>query len=158
MAIVIRSSDYAQEWTGDFTVSNEDGSVGNMHAGFKAARDEVLRYAAQYMKNHGITGDLKIWIAGHSRGAVISNLLGASLRAEAMTRLAGHGYRIVAHVHDEVIIEAPADAKLDTVCEIMGRTPEWIRGLELRADGFERSFIGSEKRAATPGWRAARVS
>ena len=47
-----------------------------MHAGFKAARDEVLRYAAQYMKSHRITGNLKVWIAGHSRGAAISNSLG----------------------------------------------------------------------------------
>lgn len=47
-----------------------------MHAGFKAARDEVLRYAAQYMKSHRITGNLKVWIAGHRRGAAISNSLG----------------------------------------------------------------------------------
>ncbi len=76
LAIVIRSSNYTQEWTGNFTISSEDGSTGNMHAGFKAARDEVLRYAALYMKNHGITGDLKVWIAGHSRGAATSNSLG----------------------------------------------------------------------------------
>ena len=76
LGIVIRSSGYTQEWTGNFTISAEDGSAGNMHAGFKAARDEVLRYAAQYMKNHSITGDLKVWIAGHSRGAATSNSLG----------------------------------------------------------------------------------
>ena len=76
LAIVIRSSGYTQEWTGNFTINGEDGSAGNMHAGFKAARDEVLRYAALYMKNHGITGDMKVWIAGHSRGAAISNSLG----------------------------------------------------------------------------------
>lgn len=76
LAIVIRSSNYTQEWTGNFTITAEDGSGGNMHAGFKAARDEVLRYAAQYMKKHGLTGDLKVWIAGHSRGAATSNALG----------------------------------------------------------------------------------
>ena len=64
------------EWTGNFTIRDKDGSAGNMHAGFKAARDEVLRYAAQYMKSHRITGNLKVWIAGHSRGAAISNSLG----------------------------------------------------------------------------------
>lgn len=76
LAIVIRSSNYTQEWTGNFTIRDKDGSAGNMHAGFKAARDEVLRYAAQYMKSHRITGNLKVWIAGHSRGAAISNSLG----------------------------------------------------------------------------------
>lgn len=76
LAIVIRSSNYTQEWTGNFTISSEDGTTGNMHAGFKAARDEILRCAAQYMKKHHITGYLKVWIAGHSRGAATSNSLG----------------------------------------------------------------------------------
>lgn len=76
LAIVIRSSHYAEEWSGNFTITAEDGSGGNMHAGFKAARDEVLRYAAKYLKDHGITGDLKVWITGFSRGAVASNALG----------------------------------------------------------------------------------
>jgi len=76
LAIVIRSSNYTQEWTGNFTISGEGGATGNMHAGFKAARDEVLRYAAKYLKAHGISGDVKVWIAGHSRGAAISNALG----------------------------------------------------------------------------------
>ena len=44
---------------------------------------------------------------------------------------------IVAHVHDELIIEAERDADLRTVCEQMGRTPPWAEGLILRADGYE---------------------
>ena len=44
---------------------------------------------------------------------------------------------IVGHVHDELIIECRADTDLDAVCEQMGRTPEWIPELALRADGFE---------------------
>lgn len=76
LAIVIRSSNYTQEWAGNFTITGEDGSAEHMHAGFKAARDEVLRFAAKYMKDRGISGDLKVWIAGHSRGAATSNSLG----------------------------------------------------------------------------------
>ena len=49
-------------------------------------------------------------------------------------------YRIVAHVHDEVILEVPMEISLDSVCELMGRTPPWVPGLELRADGYECSF------------------
>ena len=49
-------------------------------------------------------------------------------------------YRIVAHIHDEVVLEVPMDTSLDTVCEIMGRTPPWLPGIELRADGFEAQF------------------
>lgn len=49
-------------------------------------------------------------------------------------------YRIVAHVHDEIIIEANKDVSLDSICEIMGRTPPWTKGLLLRADGYECEF------------------
>ena len=48
--------------------------------------------------------------------------------------------RIVAHIHDEVVIEAPMDMKVEEVCEKMGQTPPWIKGLPLRADGFECEF------------------
>lgn len=47
---------------------------------------------------------------------------------------------IVGHVHDELIIETPMDADLDTICKQMGRTPDWIEGLLLRADGYETAF------------------
>lgn len=49
-------------------------------------------------------------------------------------------YSIVAHVHDEVIIEADPNMSLQAVCEQMGRTPPWAKGLVLRADGFECDF------------------
>lgn len=44
--------------------------------------------------------------------------------------------RIVAHVHDELIIECPPETKLEDICERMAQTPPWIKGLYLRADGF----------------------
>ena len=47
---------------------------------------------------------------------------------------------IVAHVHDELIIECDKCASLSTVCEQMARTPPWAEGLLLRADGFDCSF------------------
>ena len=47
---------------------------------------------------------------------------------------------IVAHVHDELIIEADRRMSLSTVCEQMGRTPPWAKGLLLRADGYECDF------------------
>ena len=47
---------------------------------------------------------------------------------------------IVAHVHDEIIIEADKRMSLSAVCEQMGRTPPWAKGLLLRADGYECSF------------------
>jgi DNA polymerase bacteriophage-type len=47
---------------------------------------------------------------------------------------------IVAHVHDELIIEADPRMSLDAVCEQMGRTPPWAEGLLLRADGYVTPF------------------
>ena len=47
---------------------------------------------------------------------------------------------IVAHVHDEIIIEADRRMSVEVVCEKMGRTPPWAKGLKLRADGYECEF------------------
>lgn len=47
---------------------------------------------------------------------------------------------IVAHVHDEIIIEADRRMSLSAVCEQMGKTPPWAKGLKLRADGYECEF------------------
>lgn len=47
---------------------------------------------------------------------------------------------IVAHIHDELVIECDPRVSLPVVCEQMARTPPWAKGLLLRADGFECMF------------------
>ena len=47
---------------------------------------------------------------------------------------------IVMHIHDEVVIEAEPRMSLEAVCEQMGRTPPWAKGLLLRADGYATAF------------------
>lgn len=47
---------------------------------------------------------------------------------------------IVMHIHDEMVIEASPDMSLQAVCDQMGRTPPWAKGLQLRADGYETDF------------------
>ena len=47
---------------------------------------------------------------------------------------------IVGHIHDEIIIEADRRMSVGAVCEQMGRTPPWAKGLLLRADGYECPF------------------
>ncbi|MFK4841235.1 DNA polymerase [Lactococcus petauri] len=49
-------------------------------------------------------------------------------------------YRIVGHVHDEVIIEVAQDSKVDDICALMSQTPKWAEGLLLNADGYECNF------------------
>ena len=48
--------------------------------------------------------------------------------------------KMVMHIHDEIVIEAPPSLSLEEVCERMGQTPPWAEGLLLRADGYETKF------------------
>lgn len=78
-------------------------------------------------------------------GKIVENIVQATARdclAEAMVRLADAGYRIVMHVHDEVILDVPRDNQdaLREVSDIMGRTIPWADGLPLRADGYECDY------------------
>lgn len=47
---------------------------------------------------------------------------------------------IVMHIHDELVIEADPKISLDAICEQMGRTPPWAKGLLLRAEGYTTPF------------------
>ena len=49
-------------------------------------------------------------------------------------------YYIVGHVHDELIIECKKDVAVDSICEQMSKTPPWMPGLMLNADGYETDF------------------
>ena len=49
-------------------------------------------------------------------------------------------YNIVAHVHDEVIIEAEPRISVTEVCKQMSQVPPWAKGLLLDADGYECDF------------------
>ena len=68
----------------------------------------------------------------------IVQAISRDILAYAMNTL--RNYRIVGHVHDEVIIEVPPKVSLNIICELMGQTPPWIPGLLLRADGYECEF------------------
>lgn len=50
------------------------------------------------------------------------------------------GFRIVMHVHDEIVIEAPKDVTVDCISDLMSESPPWAKHLNLRADGFETDF------------------
>lgn len=47
---------------------------------------------------------------------------------------------IVAHVHDEVIIECDQRVSVEEICHQMSQTPSWAKGLLLDADGYECEF------------------
>ena len=68
----------------------------------------------------------------------IVQAISRDILAYAMRTLA-HTF-IVGSVHDELIIECSPDVSVEAICEQMGRTPPWISGLLLRADGYECDF------------------
>ncbi len=87
-------------------------------------------------------GSTKKWERIESYGPkFVENIVQAISRDILMyaIRTLSHCF-IVGHVHDELIIECGMDVSLDAVCEQMGRTPPWIKGLNLRADGYETMF------------------
>ena len=76
-------------------------------------------------------------------GKLVENLVQATARdilAEGLKQLEAKGYQIVFHVHDEVVIEAPKDLRVDRVNELLAIVPEWAEGLPLNAEGFETEF------------------
>lgn len=90
-------------------------------------------------------GEGKQWCRIDTYGPkLVENIVQATARdclAEAMLRIDKAGYKIVMHVHDEVVIEAPTSlGSLEEVCNIMGQPMVWAEGLPLRADGFEAIF------------------
>lgn len=87
-------------------------------------------------------GTTKKWERIESYGPkFVENIVQAISRDILMNaiRTLSHCF-ICGHVHDEVIIECSKGVSVDAICERMGRTPPWIEGLLLRADGYETTF------------------
>ncbi len=75
----------------------------------------------------------------------LTQAVGRDCLAFALDNLRRAGYRVVFHVHDEVIIELPdtqnADAALQDVMRIMSIVPPWAEGLPLNAAGWHGDFF-----------------
>lgn len=103
----------------------------------------INRYGSETVTYEGV-GTQKKWLRLESYGPkFVENIVQATARdilVEAMQRLDAKGYKIVMHVHDEAVIEAPADTSLEDICSVMGETPAWANGLLLRADGYVCDF------------------
>lgn len=101
----------------------------------------VNKFGGDSVTYEGV-GSTKKWERIESYGPkFVENIVQAVSRDILMyaTRTLSHCF-IVGHVHDELIIECSMGVSLDAVCEQMGRTPPWIKGLNLRADGYETMF------------------
>ena len=74
IAVVVRSSGYDKEWASNLTV----GVTGD-HQGFDEASDIVLNRIKSYIKENEISGDVKFWLTGYSRGAATATHTAAKL-------------------------------------------------------------------------------
>lgn len=104
-------------------------------------RVEENKYGGESVTYEGV-GSTKKWERLESYGPKfvenITQAIARDILLYAMQTL--KEYRIVAHVHDEAIIETDKNVSVQSVCELMGRTPPWAEGLFLRADGYECDF------------------
>ena len=101
----------------------------------------VNKFGGDSVTYEGV-GSTKKWERIESYGPkFVENIVQAVSRDILMysIRTLSHCF-IVGHVHDELIIECSMGVSLDAVCEQMGRTPPWIKGLKLQADGYETMF------------------
>ena len=101
----------------------------------------VNKFGGDSVTYEGV-GSTKKWERIESYGPkFVENIVQAVSRDILMysIRTLSHCF-IVGHVHDELIIECSMGVSLDAICEQMGRTPPWIKGLKLQADGYETMF------------------
>jgi len=101
----------------------------------------INKFGSESISYEGI-GDQKKWTRLESYGPkFVENIVQATARdllCYAMRNL--KDYRIVMHVHDEVIIEDFDGVSHAFIEKEMAKIPEWASGLILRADGYECPF------------------
>ena len=77
-------------------------------------------------------------------GKLVENIVQAIARdvlAQSMINLKNHGFNIVMHVHDEIVLEVEENvSSIEEVCEIMCKENKYLKGLKLKADGFESNY------------------
>lgn len=102
---------------------------------------EINKFGGESVTYEGV-GVAKKWERIESYGPkFVENIVQAISRDILMFSLQNLSvYNIVAHVHDEIIIEAPENIRLEDICGIMSRVPYWAKGLLLTADGYTCDF------------------
>ena len=76
IAVVPRSGGYFREWGNNVWMG--DGSKSDyMHEGWYNAANKMINFINDYAKQKNITGRVKLWIAGYSRGGAVANIAAA---------------------------------------------------------------------------------
>lgn len=93
----------------------------------------------------GVNQTTKQWVNNVETygGKLTENIVQAVARdclAVALTRVSQKGHKIVMHVHDEMVIDAPKHVANQDITEIMGQAIEWAPGLPLKGDTYDTKF------------------
>ena len=99
------------------------------------------RFGGDCVTYEGV-GATKKWERLESYGPkFVENIVQATSRDLLAFAMQGQRHcNIVMHVHDEIVIEVDSRVSPEAICQQMSRTPDWAKGLLLRADGFETPF------------------
>lgn len=99
------------------------------------------QYGGESISYEGI-GTQKKWERLETYGPkIVENIVQGTARDVLCNSIKTlRNYRIVGHVHDELIIEVPMDETVENICNLMAKTPSWCSDLVLRADGYECQF------------------
>lgn len=74
IAVAIRGGGYEREWASNFTIGERRD-----HAGFTRARNIVITFLEKYIKEQGISGNIKIWLTGYSRAGATANMVAGAI-------------------------------------------------------------------------------
>lgn len=99
------------------------------------------RFGGESVTYEGIGQDKKWTRLETFGGKLVENITQAVARDILMNAMVNmRDYRIVAHVHDELIIECPEDTNVEELCSKMSESPHWMPDITLKAEGFETKF------------------
>lgn len=101
------------------------------------------RFGSDSVVYEGVNGT-KVWEEIETYGGkLVENIVQAVARdclAESIKRLYNKGYKIIFHVHDEIILEVSEDVTVEEIESIMSEPIDWAEGLNLTSAGFEARF------------------
>ncbi|MBQ8202051.1 MAG: hypothetical protein IJZ74_09845 [Clostridia bacterium] len=80
IALAVRGGGYFSEWGSNVLVGSADE-----HVGFATARDNVLSFLRKYIEDCGVTGRVKLWLVGFSRGGAVANMTAGYLNDHGLT-------------------------------------------------------------------------
>lgn len=105
---------------------------------------QTNQFGKDALHYYGVNQTTKKWeINSTYGGKLVENIVQAIARdclAETLLRLYEKNYDVVMHIHDEVVIDAYNDGKLDDVNNILAEPIPWAPGLILKGAGFETKY------------------